>query len=68
MADGPLHLALSMVKVTEETKAALVAASSLQYLGGWDLNRGFHKPMLAYYPAGSVFDRPLESLTIPIPE
>lgn len=66
--DGPLHLALSMVRVTPETKAALVAASSLQYLGGWDLNRGFHKPMSAYYPAGSVFDHPLPSITIPISE
>lgn len=66
--DGPLHLALSMVRVIPETKAALVAASSLQYLGGWDLKKGFHKPMSAYYPAGSVFDRPLPSITIPISE
>lgn len=68
VAEGPLHLALSMIRVTPETKAALVAASSLQYLGGWDLNRGFHKPMSAYYPAGSVFDHPLPSITIPISE
>lgn len=65
---GPLHLALSMVPLNEESQSSLVAAASTQYLGGWDLRKGFHKPMNAYYPVGSVFDRPLESLTIPIPE
>jgi len=34
----------------------LVATGKPTRLGGWDMNRGFHKPMRNYMPAGTVFN------------
>ena len=42
-----------------ETNDAAVATGKIQYLGGWDMKKGFHKPMKGYFPAGSVFNKKL---------
>ena len=55
--DSGLFMALTMIEANQETEKALVATGKIIYRGGWDLHIGFHKPMVAYYPAGSVFDQ-----------
>ncbi len=52
-----LYMALSIVAGDEETNGHCVATGKIRYLGGWDLHRKFHKPMVGYFPAGSVFDK-----------
>ncbi len=51
-----LFMALTPVEATEATSEKLIATGKLLYRGGWDLDKGFHKPMTAFYPAGSVFN------------
>lgn len=51
------YLGFSMVEGTPQTNQAVVATGKIQYIGGWDLQKGFHKPMRGYFPAGSVFSR-----------
>lgn len=48
-------LALNMVKGSRQANQAVIATGKVQYIGGWDLKKGFHKPMQGYFPAGSVF-------------
>ena len=50
-------LSLSIVEGTQEANDNVVATGKIQYLGGWDMKKGFHKPMKGYFPAGSVFDK-----------
>jgi CRISPR-associated protein Cmr3 len=55
-------------------KLVAAAISRPQYLGGWDVaargGRGWHKPMRAYVPAGSVYflqaDEPVTSVAGPV--
>lgn len=62
MSDLPLkleeqsafYMALSVIEGTEEVNNAVVATGKIQYFGGWDLKRGFHKPMKGFFPAGTV--------------
>jgi len=54
-------LSLSIVEGTQETNDAVVATGKIQYLGGWDMKKGFHKPMKGYFPAGSVFNKKLNN-------
>jgi len=50
-------LSLSMVAGSQESNAAVIATGKIQYIGGWDLKKGFHKPMQGYFPSGSVFNQ-----------
>lgn len=52
-----LFMALSYIPCTEESNAALVCSEKIDYIGGWDLAKGFHKPMQGFYPAGTIFSR-----------
>jgi len=52
-----LYMSLTILRATKEAEQHLVATGKLIYRGGWDLHKGFHKPMQAYYPAGTVFDQ-----------
>jgi len=54
-----LYLSLSLVEGTKEANNAVVATGKVKYLGGWDMKKGFHKPMKGYFPPGSVFDKKL---------
>jgi CRISPR-associated protein Cmr3 len=51
-----LYMTLSMLAGSGTPSDHVVATGKIQYLGGWDLHRQFHKPMKGFYPAGSVFD------------
>lgn len=61
-----LFMSLSMIEGGEEANSSIVAAGKIQYLGGWDMVKGFHKPMKGYFPAGSVFNKKLNSNFIEI--
>ena len=52
--EGNFYLSLSILEGTDEANNAVVATGKVQYLGGWDLHAGFHKPMKGYFPAGTV--------------
>jgi CRISPR-associated protein Cmr3 len=54
-----LYMSLSIQEGSEEANQSVVSTGRIQYYGGWDLHRQFHKPMKGYYPAGSVFDKRL---------
>ncbi len=54
-------LSLSLVEGTNETNDAVVATGKIQYIGGWDLKKRFHKPMKGYFPAGTVFNKKLNN-------
>jgi len=63
---GSLFMALSLVEGTEEASQSVIAAGKIMYLGGWDLHKGFHKPMKGYFPPGTVFNKKLSTNFIPI--
>ncbi|MEN6433162.1 MAG: hypothetical protein ABFD06_09870, partial [Smithella sp.] len=50
-----LFMTLSVLPGNENANSHCIATGRLLYYGGWDLHRGFHKPMKGYFPAGSVF-------------
>ncbi|GAB6267355.1 MAG: hypothetical protein STSR0002_00950 [Smithella sp.] len=50
-----LFMTLSVLPGDENSNSHCIATGRLLYYGGWDLHRGFHKPMKGYFPAGSVF-------------
>lgn len=55
---GDFMMTLSPVPVTalaEEFFARSWAGGKLLRVGGWDMRKGFHKDMVTYYPAGTVF-------------
>lgn len=50
-----LFMALSILPTGEQANKHCLACGRPLYYGGWDMHRGFHKPMKGYFPAGSVF-------------
>ena len=50
---------LGITEVNDLTNKILIATGKLNYIGGWDLNRGFHKPMKSFFPAGTIFNERL---------
>jgi len=50
-----LFLSLGLVNGSQRANQTVIATGKIQYIGGWDLKKGFHKPMQGYFPAGSVF-------------
>jgi len=59
--DGALFMSLSLTPISTEANNSVVATGKIQYLGGWDLHRGFHKPMKGYFPAGTVFNKKFDN-------
>lgn len=53
-ADG--YMSLSITKGDENVNKKVIATGKIQYLGGWDLHKGFHKDMVGYFPVGTVFE------------
>jgi len=45
---------------------SLIITDKLQYRGGWDLAKGFHKPIIPHFPAGSVFKSKVSKHCIPM--
>lgn len=63
---GEQFLALSIVEGNDNTNSAVVATGKILYFGGWDLKKGFHKPMRGFFPAGSVFNKKINDNCIAI--
>lgn len=60
-SDGNLYLSLSILEGTDEANNAVVATGKIQYLGGWDLHKGFHKPMKGFFPAGTICNQKINN-------
>lgn len=59
-------MAFTPIPAIQEANAAVVITDKLQYRGGWDLARGFHKALEAYFPAGSVFNKKVSRHCLPL--
>ena len=53
---------LSAAKATEELNRVLICTGRIKYIGGWNMHIGFHKPMIGFYPAGTVFKERISSV------
>ncbi len=60
------YLSLSILEGSEEVNASVIATGKILYLGGWDLHKGFHKPMKGFFPAGTVCDHEINNNFIAI--
>ena len=49
------YMSLSITEGDKDPNKTVIATGKIQYLGGWDLHKGFHKDMAGYFPAGTVF-------------
>ena len=49
------YMSLSLYPVNQAHADMLIATGKIVYIGGWDMQRGFHKPMRGFWPAGTVF-------------
>ena len=61
-----IFMSLSILEGTEAANSAVIATGKILYLGGWDLKRGFHKPMKGFFPAGTVCNKKINSNFIAI--
>lgn len=59
-------MSVSQTAGTEQANEAVVATGKIQYLGGWDMKKGFHKPMTGFFPPGSIFTKKLNDNFIEI--
>lgn len=55
------YVALGLVQGSEKANQTVMATGKIQYIGGWDIKKGFHKPMNGFFPAGSVFSENIHS-------
>lgn len=61
-----LFMSISQTAGTEQANESVVATGKIQYQGGWDMKKGFHKPMAGFFPPGSVFNDKLNDNFIEI--
>lgn len=61
-----LFMSISQTAGTEQANESVVATGKIQYQGGWDMKKGFHKPMTGFFPPGSVFNDKLNDNFIQI--
>ena len=61
-----LFMSISQTAGTEQANESIVATGKIQYQGGWDMKKGFHKPMTGFFPPGSVFNKKLNDNFIQI--
>ena len=61
-----LFMSISQAAGTEQANESIVATGKIQYQGGWDMKKGFHKPMTGFFPPGSVFNKKLNDNFIQI--
>lgn len=64
--EGDNFLTLSIVPKSDAANQNVMAAGKILYMGGWDLAKGFHKPMGGYFPSGSVFSEKINENCIAI--
>jgi len=60
------YMALSNIEGGENANDFLISTGKIQYTGGWDLKKNFHKPLKGYYTQGSIFSKKIDSSCIPI--
>ena len=63
-SDSNFYMSLSIIE-TKGKNNNVISTGKIIYLGGWDLNKGFHKPMRGFFPQGTVFNKKFENC-IPI--
>jgi len=51
-----LFMSLSLVEGDAAANSACVATGKIRYLGGWNMDKEFHKDMKEFFPIGSVFN------------
>lgn len=66
MGSSGLFMSISQTAGTEQANESVVATGKIQYQGGWDMKKGFHKPMTGFFPPGSVFNDKLNDNFIEI--
>ena len=66
MGNSGFFMSLSQTAGTERANESVVATGKIQYLGGWDMKKGFHKSMTGFFPPGSVFSKKLNDNFIQI--
>lgn len=59
-------MSLSNIEGGENVDNYLISTGKIKYLGGWDLKKGFHKPLKGYYPQGSIFSKKISQSFIPV--
>ena len=62
--EGELWLSIAPVPAGKVNSENIAAAGKPVFTGGWDMKKRFHKDMTGFYPAGSVFDKKINSNTI----
>jgi len=50
------YMSLSVIKGDNKSNSSVIATGKINYIGGWDLSKKFHKEMEGYFPAGTVFN------------
>lgn len=60
-AETGLYMSLSALPCKNFNTDDLAATGKIQYISGWDMKKGFHKPSCAFYPAGSVFTKKINN-------
>jgi len=65
-SDCDTYLSLSVLPKSDKANNSVIATGKILYFGGWDLAKGFHKPMIGYFPAGSIFDNKINENLIGI--
>ena len=66
MGSSGLFMSISQTAGTGQANESVVATGKIQYQGGWDMKKGFHKPMTGFFPPGSVFNDKLNDNFIEI--
>jgi CRISPR-associated protein Cmr3 len=61
-----MFMSLSLTKGDKESNKNIVSTGKINYIGGWDMKKGFHKEMQGYFPAGTVFSKKLNDNFISI--
>ena len=64
--DNDIFMSLSSLPCKSVDTSLLVATGRIQYRGGWDMKKNFHKPLTGFYPAGSVFLKKTNENQIPV--
>lgn len=52
-----LFMSLSLVEGDAAANEACVATGKIRYLGGWNMDKEFHKDMKGFFPTGTVFNQ-----------
>ena len=61
-----LFMSISQTAGTDQASDSVIATGKIQYQGGWDIKKGFHKPMTGFFPPGSIFDKKIDDNFIEI--